>query len=884
MRTEINGKGYEFAVRSDEPAVEVIRDRANLTGTKLACGSGVCGACTMLLGDTPVASCLLPAHAMEGRSVRTVESLANGSLHPVQRAFMAHDALQCGFCTPGFVVEAAAFHDRWRRERGAEEPSREEIARALSGHLCRCGAYPGIYAAVRAACRGEFDAGDGPIHRHEAREKVTGRAKYTVDVKLEGMLEGRILRSPHAHARVWEIDISKAKAVPGVRAVVSLLGEDRIVRHVGQEIAAVAAVDGRAADEALRTVEVRYEVLPAVIGPEVSQGSDADEVYVEGRRNAPSSAEMPLVPARWRGNVRGPTAVPFSGRKKARRRIEAARRNGDPRLVQGTWRTAVQSHTAFEPHACVARWDEGKLTVYLSTQGVEHMARKISNRWKLPMENVTVLAEHVGGGFGAKLDLTMETVTAVELSREAGAPVRVVYDRAEELTIGGNRPGAHMDVALLADGEGRMSALSTRAYGDAGVAVGSAVAALMRFIYPGAPKELLDYDVVNHAPPGKPFRGPGGPVAAWALEGAVDALAHRLGEDPISLRRKWDPHRLRNLLYDRAEKLPVWRERGPAGTGGGRFRHGVGLAVGNWFYFLDPGVKVELTATPDGLVASTAVQDMGTGSRTVIARAVAGVFRIEPGEVEVRLGDSRLARGPMSGGSRTTPSVWPAAIHAAEQLKEKLVAKTRKRAGAGVAEAGAGGVNHPGGQVPWPEVFAECAGTSAVGDRRKDGKRYVSPAAYDNMNVGRGFSGALHVTEVEVDTLLGKVRPLSVWAGMAVGKVVAPELARSQCHGGIVQGIGYALYEERRLDPNTGLVLTANLEDYRIPGIGDTPEVEVYFLDEGFEFARDGAVGLGEVSTLGVAASVGNAVFNATGWRPYELPIRPDRLVEGVGR
>lgn len=299
MRTEINGKGYEFDVRPDEPAVEVIRDRANLTGTKLACGSGVCGACTVLLDDTPVASCLLPAHAMEGRSVRTVESLENGTLHPVQRAFMAHDALQCGFCTPGFVVEAAAFHDRWRRERGAEEPSREEIARALSGHLCRCGAYPGIYAAVRAACRGEFDAGDGPAHRHEAREKVTGRAKYTVDVKLEGMLEGRILRSPHAHARVREIDMSKAKAVPGMRAVVGLLGEDRTARYVGQEIAAVAAVDGRAADEALRTVEVRYEVLPAVIGPEVSQGSDAGEVYFEGRRNAPSSAEMPLVPARW---------------------------------------------------------------------------------------------------------------------------------------------------------------------------------------------------------------------------------------------------------------------------------------------------------------------------------------------------------------------------------------------------------------------------------------------------------------------------------------------------------------------------------------------------------------------------------------------------------
>jgi xanthine dehydrogenase YagR molybdenum-binding subunit len=185
VRTEINGKGYGFEVRADEPAVEVIRDRAGLTGTKLVCGAGVCGACTVLLDGVPVVSCLLPAHALEGRSVRTVEG-SGEELHPVQRAFMAHDALQCGFCTPGFVMEAMAFHDVWRRERGAAEPPREEVARALSGHLCRCGAYPGIYAAVRAACRGEFDEAEGVAHRREAREKVTGRAEYTVDVRYEG--------------------------------------------------------------------------------------------------------------------------------------------------------------------------------------------------------------------------------------------------------------------------------------------------------------------------------------------------------------------------------------------------------------------------------------------------------------------------------------------------------------------------------------------------------------------------------------------------------------------------------------------------------------------------------------------------------------------------
>lgn len=879
MRTEINGEGYGFEVRADEPAIEVIRDRAGLTGTKLVCGAGVCGACTVLLDGVPVVSCLLPAHALEGRSVRTVEG-SDEDLHPVQRAFMAHDALQCGFCTPGFVVRAMAFYDVWRRERGTVEPPREEVARALSGHLCRCGAYPGIFAAVAAACRGESD--EGVVHRREAREKVTGRARYTVDVRYEGQLEGRILRSPHAHARVSRIDASGAEAMPGVRAVVDLVDEKRIVRYVGQEIAAVAAVDHVAAQEALSMISVEYEVLPAVIGMEVSRETDAQQVYQKNRGNAPSSAEMPLPPARWRGNVRGPTGIPLSGRRRAVRRIEVARRRGDPNLVEGTWRTAVQSHTALEPHACVAHWRDDGLTVHLSTQAVEPVARRISKRWKLAPDKVRVLAEHVGGGFGAKLELSMEAIAAIELSRKSGAPVRVVLDRLEELTVGGHRPGAEMEVALLADEDRKMAALSARVYGDGGVAIGSAVAALMRFIYPGA-KELLDYDVVNHTPPGKPFRGPGGPVACWALEGAVDEMAHRLGEDPISLRRRWDPHRLRNRLYDWVEGIPAWRDRGPAGVQKGRFRRGVGVAAGNWFYFLEPGAKVELAVGPEGLVASTASQDIGTGSRTVVARGVAEVFGISPDDVEVRLGDSRSVRGPRSAGSRSTPSLYPAAIHAAEQLRERLLEETRGRLGAGIAEAGRGGVNHPGGHVPWGEVFADSVGTSVVGTRRRDRKRYVLPVGYENVRVGRGYTGAVHVSEVEVDTLLGKVRPLRVWGGLAAGRVVAPEPARNQCYGAVVQGIGYAIYEERQLDPNTGLVLSMGLEEYRIPGIGDTPEIEIHFLGEGFEHVRDGAVGLGELSTLAVAASVGNAVFNATGWRPYELPIRPDRLLAGVG-
>jgi xanthine dehydrogenase YagR molybdenum-binding subunit len=324
VEVRVNGERREVDVRAEESAVEVLRDHLGLTGAKLVCGEGVCGACTVLLDGVAVASCLLPATALEGRVVTTVEGFGP-DLHPVQRAFIAHDALQCGYCTPGFVVEAIAFHDRWRRERGTEEPSREEVVQALAGHLCRCGAYPGIIAAVSDACAGRFDAGDPTAPRMEAPEKVTGRAVYATDVRHEGQLEGVILRSPHPHARVTSMDVAPALALPGVHAAVGLLDKDRVVRYVGQEVAAVAAVDRRAAEGALALVQVEYERLAAAVGAEAARADGAPAVYPGLRKRPPAASEAPLAPARWHDNLRGPTSALSQRPRKARRLIAVAR-------------------------------------------------------------------------------------------------------------------------------------------------------------------------------------------------------------------------------------------------------------------------------------------------------------------------------------------------------------------------------------------------------------------------------------------------------------------------------------------------------------------------------------------------------------------------------
>ena len=252
----INGRVAPLPDDPDALLIDVVRDDLGLTGTKLVCGAGVCGACTVLVDGAPVASCLMPARHAADKSVTTVEGIGGGKLHPVQKAFMAHDALQCGFCTPGFIVEAAAFHDRWRRAAGTATPSREEIGAALSGHLCRCGAYDGIFRAVAEACAGQFDGGDIVSPRVEARDKVTGSAKYTVDIRHDGQLEGVILRSHLAHARIAELDLAPALAIPGVIAAISLLGDDRIVRYVGDPIAAVAATDGKTAIAAIAAIRI----------------------------------------------------------------------------------------------------------------------------------------------------------------------------------------------------------------------------------------------------------------------------------------------------------------------------------------------------------------------------------------------------------------------------------------------------------------------------------------------------------------------------------------------------------------------------------------------------------------------------------------------------
>jgi xanthine dehydrogenase YagR molybdenum-binding subunit len=872
----------------DEVLLDTLRGRLGLRGAKRACGHGACGACTVLVEGRPKVSCLLPTVCAAPGPVRTVESFGLGAedgLHPVQRAILVNDALQCGYCTPGFVTSGVALYEASKAE---APPDREAVIDALEGNLCRCGAHQRLVTAIMEACAGQHEQAlplPLPTPRVDGPEKVRGEAVYTVDVQLPGQLVAKVLRSPVAHGRFLGLQRAAAEAVPGVRAVHVLVPNGGLLRYPGQEIAAVAADSEEAALAGLAALRPEIEPLPAALGFTAARGPDAPPVYTDApaaTHEAPPANEGPVLAARLAGNLRGPmTSSQLARPRGAAGRVAAATASGGAGAALIAT-TAVISHCALEPHAAVARWTDGRLEVWASTQSVVMLAEDLAERYDLRRSDVRVFAPYVGGAFGGKVGLSPEILIAVDLARAAGAPVGLSLDRAEELAVGGARPGAELHLQLAADAAGGLAGVKYEAFADNGVSVGVNTAMMLRLSYRSPHKDLVDFDVLSHQPPSRPMRAPGGPAAYFALEQAVDMVAAGRAEDPVALRRRWDQTPARLRLYDAVDGVPLWRDRGPARAGQGRFRRGVGLAAATWFGFLDPASQLRLDVGPEGLLASTAAQDMGNGVRSVIAAEVARVFGLPPQAVRVRLGDSDDVYGPMAAGSRCTASLGPVATDAALELRDELVAEAEARLGLRGAVADGDHLRHAGGRIPWAALFTKLPPQTVTRKRRRDPAGYFLPVAVEHSLIYDRLPGVVQVIAVEVDARLGRVRAVESWSGLSVGRIVTPELARSQVEGGVVQGISAALYEERRADPHTGRLLSAGMESYRIAGVGDAPRMAVHFDETPLDGVHGGGMGLAELATVAVTAALANAVAHATGWRPLALPLRNDRVLAGL--
>ena len=890
MKTNVNGTVRTFDAGAHDTAVDVLRDALDLTGTKLVCGQGVCGACTVLLDGEAVCACLVPASRLEGREVQTVEAHGRDRLHPVQKGLMMHDGLQCGYCTPGFVNAGIAFFDAWRAKNGTKRPSRDDVAEALCGNLCRCGAYEGIHRGIAAACAGEFDPDEleagVPLKpaRIDADMRVTGQARYTTDIKRPHMLHAAVLRSTEAHAKVLAIDLSRVRAA-GAVALDVLDDPERTVRHVGQCVAAVAAETRAEAKRLLGLIEVRYERLPAVIDPRESRVGKAEPSF--RKHGAGSSTGTTVFPGRWQGNARTNLLNLTNTRgRTARKRVAQASAAADPHLLDTSYSAGGHAHTPLEPHGWIAEWDGDDLLLHASSQGSNVLRAQVAKARRLSESNVRVHCEYVGGGFGSKGNMMLETLIAVDLARAAKRPVALILDRQEVIGYAGHRGGADGEVKLLSDDGHALRALEIDVWEDLGHCVGGTTALMTGLYYAGAPQSLASHDVVTHAPKAKEFRGPGGITGAFMLESAVDEMAWKLEADPIDLRRSWDPHGHDAALYDRLAAVPEWRDRAPRpAASNGTVKRGIGTAMGHWMHLYNPKTEARVELTRDGVRVVSGVQDQGQGTRSVIAQAVCDVtgWGLNDRRIAVSIGRSADVRSPMSGGSQVSASVFAPVREATRAACEELA----KRLGLHDPTFGPDGIGHAGGTVAWDAALATLDEPIAVErkrgrDRKGDGWKSLVDADGRGLSMGLTPSSMGITTEVEVDTETGQVRVTKVWAAVGAGRVFVPQTAESQIRGGIVMGIGYTLFEDRHLDPATGHVVTINLDDCHLPGIADVPPIAVTFDEEGFEHTLSGGVGIGEVSMVPVAASIANAVYHATGFRPRTAPIRPEHIVEGL--
>jgi xanthine dehydrogenase YagR molybdenum-binding subunit len=732
-----------------------------------------------------------------------------------------------------------------------------------------------------------------PALRPDARQKVTGAARFTADVQLRGMLHARRIVSSIPHGRVVSIDTSKAERVAGVKAIHLL---DRTydgprqrdpaadprsrfptVRYVGQPLGAVAATTQAAADEAVRRVEITYEPLPFVIDPEAARRQDAPLVYPPAVDGEDGEAQGEV---RTRGNVRGPE-------REARGDVERGFAEAEV-IVEGSYTTQVQTHCCLETHGVVAHWDAGHLELHASTQSVTPVRYEMAQLLGIPPERVRVLTQYVGGGFGSKLGAGSHAVLAAELSRKTKSPVRLMLDRAEEHVSTGNRPSTRQRLRIGARRDGTLTAIQLESFGTAGVATGAGVGRAAGWMYACPSFSSEQSDVFTHAGPGSPFRAPRECQGVFALEQLVDELAERLALDPLELRDRIDTREDAASRQHRVERRigaerAGWARRHAPGADAGPVKRGLGVAQAIWPRYVFMPAACEVAISRDGKVeVRAATQDVGTGTRAVLAQVVAEELGLRPEDVTVRIGDSDLPPTPPSGGSNLTGSLTPAVRTAAHEAGRRLREAAAKLLGAAPSELAFRERaivvrGEPARALPFADA-ARRAGRSGIVVRRDRRDDYGYAGSGD-----RGALGGVQFAEVAVDVETGVVRVERIVAVHDCGRPINPLGLQNQVNGGILHGLSWALHEDRVLDPATGRMLNVDLEMYKLAGAREVPRIEVHLVEEYRARSATDAGGIGEPANIATAAAIANAVYNAIGVRIRDLPITPRRVLAALG-
>ena len=914
----VNGNEKTVEINEGEMLADVLRYRLSLTGTKVSCNESECGVCTVLIDGLPVLSCNYPAQKADGKQITTIEGLAkNGKLHPIQEAFVKHGAVQCGFCTPGQIMTAAALLDE------TPEPSSAEIEYALTDTLCRCGAYPAILKAIQAAANNinhgipidyptleyesDLEVVGRVIQRPEAAAKVSGEAIFTDDINLPGMLYGATLRAGIPHALVKKIDITKAKKLPGVHAVLTaadipgrvnhglviqdwpaLVGVGQKVRYVGDAVVIVAADSQAIAQGALDMVEVDYEPLPVVADPVKAKTPDAPKVHTDGNL--------------------------LKHIKVNKGDIEQGFKQSDV-IYEETFFTPSYEHAFMEPECSIASLTEdGRIEIYVGSQIPYADREQVAAALDIPQTQVRVRGPLIGGGFGGKEDIVGQ-IHAALLAQATHKPVKILYDRHESMLVHPKRHATQIKIKLGLKRDGTITAAQTELYGDTGAyaSLGTKVMGRATTHSTGpyiVPHVKIDcYAMYTNNPPSGAFRGFGALQAAFAIECMIDQVAEKMGLDPIELRRKnaLRPDSITNTgqhLKDsvgliecidttRAEMMKYTNGKDPFvsrlvdGSPGKRRAWGFAVAFKNTG--LGEGAPdkaiAEVELLKDGSAeARISSAEIGQGLVTVLQMVTAQELGLPVERVRVLLSDTDLTPdgGPTTG-SRQTYISGNAVKLAASSLREAMQATLSERYDIAPQEIkfveGLAQIN--GHEVPYAKVVDLM---KEEGREPKVLYEYWAPETYPLGQAGDkhfAYSYAAQAVEIEVNLKTGQVQVLRVIGATDVGKAINPLGLQGQVEGGIIMGIGHALTEEFIVED--GIVFTDHLARYRMPSIKHIPEeIKTIVVEHPTEDGPYGAKGVGEISTMPTPPAIINAIYNACGVRLNRLPVDQDNLSQQI--